>query len=277
MIDQTIQLMFQTMLSMPVSCARITGSSQIHNLVGDVYVYPFLNGSLIVADVEGIPFSGFYGFHIHQHGPCIVGEGYTGFHDVGGHFSTVENAPHPYHEGDLPPLMAFYGHAFMIVYSDRFRPEDVLGRAIIIHEWPDDFRTQPTGDSGQHIGCGTFYPCTGYLSAQPGMPGTRPAPRTPTVPGLIPGMAPGWPPGAGIPPVRTQPAESYPPPPAAPAVPTVEQPPAAPPAVPPVAPPVAQPGTGTPSLEPFTPFIPPEEQQTTPAAPPADQQETPLE
>jgi len=211
MIDETVQLMFQTMLSMPVACAHITGSSQIHNLEGDVYVYPFLEGSLLVVDVQGIPFSGFYGFHIHQHGPCIMGEGYTGFHDVGGHFSTVENAPHPYHEGDLPPLMAFYGHAFMVVYTDRFRPEDILGRAMILHEWPDDFRTQPTGDSGQHIGCGTFYPCGGYLSVRPGVPGTRPAvpgaptgePFTPfipqepqTAPTAPPAVAPAVPPAA---------------------------------------------------------------------------------
>jgi len=166
MINQSIQLMYQTMQRPPVACAHISGSSEIHSLIGDVYVYPFLEGSLLVADVEGIPFSGFYGFHIHQHGPCIAGEGYTGFHDVGGHYTTTENAPHPYHAGDLPVLMAYYGHAFMIVYTDRFKPDEILGRAMIIHEWPDDFRTQPTGDSGQPIGCGTFYPCLGYLGEQ---------------------------------------------------------------------------------------------------------------
>ena len=169
MLDQSIQKMYETMHQMPVACAHIEGSSEIHNLTGDIYVYPFLEGSLLVIDVEGIPFSGFYGFHIHQHGPCIVGNnGYTGFEDVGGHFTTVENAPHPYHAGDLPVLMAYYGHAYMVVYSDRFSPEEIIGRAIIIHEWPDDYRTQPTGDSGQHIGCGTFFPCYGYFFSKPG-------------------------------------------------------------------------------------------------------------
>ncbi|MDD2190217.1 MAG: superoxide dismutase family protein [Eubacteriales bacterium] len=159
MIDQTVQLMYQTMLNSPVACAHIIGNSEIHHLTGDVYVYPFLDGSLIVADVEGIPFSGFYGFHIHQHGPCTPGNGYVGFHDVGGHYSAVPEQPHPFHSGDLPVLMAYYGHAFMVVYSDRFKPEEIFGRAMIIHEWPDDYRSQPAGNSGQHIGCGTFYPC----------------------------------------------------------------------------------------------------------------------
>ena len=173
MIEQTITQMFETLSKPPVACAMMQGSSEIHNLTGAVYVYPFLEGSLVVADIEGIPFSGFYGFHIHQHGPCIMGEeGYTGFHDVGGHFSTNPDAPHPYHTGDLPVLMSFYGHAFTAVYTDRFTPEQILGRAMIIHEWPDDYRTQPTGNAGQHIGCGTFFPCCfceeGYFGGMDG-------------------------------------------------------------------------------------------------------------
>ncbi len=39
-------------------------------------------------------------------------------------------------------LWPINGHAFMIVYTDRFKPNEILGRAMIIHEWPDDFRTQ---------------------------------------------------------------------------------------------------------------------------------------
>jgi Cu/Zn superoxide dismutase len=204
MIDQSIELMYQTMQKPPLVCAHITGSSEIHNMVGDVYLYPFLDGSLLVVDVQGIPFSGFYAFHIHQHGPCIAGEGYTGFHEVGGHYSTTENTPHPYHAGDLPVLMADYGHAFMIVYTDRFKPSDVLGRAMIIHEWPDDYRSQPGGDSGQPIGCGTFYPCEGYLTAQPAPqqekePGTQPNTGMPTAPPLAPPSAtpPSMPTGPG--------------------------------------------------------------------------------
>ena len=203
MLDQSLQLMYETMRQYPVACAHIEGASGIPNMTGDIYVYPFLKGSLVAVDVQGIPFSGFYGFHVHQHGPCTVGTGgYTGFDDVGGHYTTVENAPHPYHAGDLPVLMADSGHAFMIVYTERFVPEEILGRAMIIHEWPDDFRTQPTGDSGRHIGCGTFYPCLGYFyertqgerrqetQPQPGG-GTQPQPGTGMPAGSQPGALPG--------------------------------------------------------------------------------------
>ena len=42
----------------------------------------------------------------------------------------------------------------MMVYTDRFYPEDVIGKTVIIHSEPDDFRTQPSGDSGEKIACG---------------------------------------------------------------------------------------------------------------------------
>lgn len=158
MIQETVQLMFEVMKEPPVACAHLTGSSELPNLTGDVFLYPFLEGTLVVADVTGIPFSGFYGFHVHQHGPCVMGEGYTGYHNVGLHYSPTEQ-PHPYHAGDLPVLMAYKGHAFMIVYTDRFVPGEVIGRAMIIHEWPDDYHSQPTGDAGMPIACGTFFPC----------------------------------------------------------------------------------------------------------------------
>jgi Cu-Zn family superoxide dismutase len=166
MLKQTMPLLFETLSQYPVVCARVRGSQLNPNLIGDVWVYPFLEGSVLVADSQGIPFSGFYGFHIHQRGPCIPGEGYTGFEGIGGHFSPTEQ-PHPYHAGDLPVLMAYYGHAFMIVYSDRFVPREITGRAIVVHQWPDDYRSQPTGDSGSQIACGTFFPCFEHNPTRP--------------------------------------------------------------------------------------------------------------
>jgi Cu-Zn family superoxide dismutase len=35
-------------------------------------------------------------------------------------------------------------------------PTSVVGRAIVLHEKPDDLRTQPSGNSGARIGCGVI-------------------------------------------------------------------------------------------------------------------------
>lgn len=61
--------------------------------------------------------------------------------------------------GDLPPLLANRGgYAMMIFYTDRFRPREILGRTLVIHDMPDDFRTQPSGNSGMKIACGLIFP-----------------------------------------------------------------------------------------------------------------------
>ncbi|NMB33378.1 MAG: superoxide dismutase family protein, partial [Clostridium sp.] len=44
----------------------------------------------------------------------------------------------------------------LVVYTSRFTPREVVGKTVIIHENPDDFRSQPSGDSGDRIACGVI-------------------------------------------------------------------------------------------------------------------------
>lgn len=61
---------------------------------------------------------------------------------------------HPEHGGDLPPILSDKGTAWMMVYTTRFFTEEVVGKTVVIHDMPDDFRTQPSGNSGEKIACG---------------------------------------------------------------------------------------------------------------------------
>ena len=42
----------------------------------------------------------------------------------------------------------------MSVVDDRFTLKEVIGKVMIIHAQPDDFHTQPSGNSGLMIACG---------------------------------------------------------------------------------------------------------------------------
>lgn len=51
-----------------------------------------------------------------------------------------------------------FGGTVVAVYTNRFYPEEVIGRTVIIHGGVDDFHTQPSGNSGEMIACGQIVP-----------------------------------------------------------------------------------------------------------------------
>lgn len=113
------------------------------------------DGTLVTADFSGLPDTetNFFAFHIYEGGDC----GGAAFADTGGHYNPG-NTAHPNHAGDLPPLLAHNGRASMAVLTGRFRVADVMGRTVVIHQDPDDFHTQPAGNSGKKIACGVICP-----------------------------------------------------------------------------------------------------------------------
>ena len=75
------------------------------------------------------------------------------FANVKAHYNPG-NCPHPFHAGDLPPLIENNGYSYMSVFLNKFNVKDIIGKVIIIHDMPDDFITQPSGNSGIKIACG---------------------------------------------------------------------------------------------------------------------------
>jgi superoxide dismutase, Cu-Zn family len=118
----------------------------------------------IVLEVQGLP-PGTKGVHIHEVGAC---EGPT-FTSAGGHFNPLgkqhglQNPQGP-HAGDLANIVIGPDGKGRLETSASLvtlgaGPNSILdanGSALIIHAAPDDFRTDPTGNSGARIACGVI-------------------------------------------------------------------------------------------------------------------------
>ncbi len=151
---------FDTVLRMkPSASAAMRGSEDYPDVHGSVYLYPFWTGTLILVEAAGLPFTDapcsgrIFGFHIHEGESCEPGTGAVSFPATGGHYNP-EGCPHPEHSGDLPPLFGSNGYALMMVFTDRFKPEDTIGKTVVIHTMADDFTSQPAGNSGKKMACG---------------------------------------------------------------------------------------------------------------------------
>ncbi len=139
----------------PSAAAVLRGSALYPDLRGRVRFFQTDAGVIVWADISGLPqqdaCGAVFGFHIHEGMGC----GGDDFSETKGHFNP-SNCAHPYHAGDLPPLFSNHGSAWMMVLTNRFRLTEILGRTVVIHAKPDDFMTQPAGNSGMKIACGVI-------------------------------------------------------------------------------------------------------------------------
>lgn len=159
MTDITPGMIFADILrnDSPEAAAWIRGNAQYPELSGIVKFFstPY-EGVLVEAEIFGLPHivtefsSRFYAMHIHETGDCTLP-----FDKTGGHYNPANEA-HPYHAGDLIPLMENQGYAWLSFYDRRFAISEIVGRSVIIHKMADDFMTQPSGNAGEKIGCGVI-------------------------------------------------------------------------------------------------------------------------
>ncbi|HJA59461.1 MAG TPA: superoxide dismutase family protein [Firmicutes bacterium] len=153
----------------PQAWADLRGDALHPDIYGIVLFHQTPDGVIIATDVSGLPHgqgtcSGrFFAFHIHEGSACR-GSATDPFSAAGGHFNPA-GCSHPYHAGDLPPLLGCGGDAMTVFLTDRFRLDEVIGRTVVIHENADDFTTQPAGNAGARIACGVIERFT--ISQQP--------------------------------------------------------------------------------------------------------------
>ena len=144
----------------PNAIARIYGSPNYPELDGIIKFYGTDVGTIVISKVSGLPQNDdichqpIFAFHIHEGSSCS-GNNSDFFANALTHYNP-DSCPHPYHAGDMPPLFSANGLAFSAFLTDRFSVDEIIGKTVIIHDSPDDFTTQPSGNSGTKIACGVI-------------------------------------------------------------------------------------------------------------------------
>ena len=134
----------------PTKGSKAFGEATFEEAGGKVRVIVFAQG--LKPDQE-------HGFHIHEAGDCSSGDGMS----TKGHFNPY-GKPHGHyqsgerHAGDLPAFKAGKdGRAKIDIELDTITvapgPASIVGRGLIVHADPDDYKTQPTGNAGARIAC----------------------------------------------------------------------------------------------------------------------------
>jgi len=139
--------------SNPYAIAYLKGGKNNSEIKGTVEFFPWATGSIIKLEILGLPKdtpNNFFGFHLHENGVCDITKN---FESSGAHYNKNMNA-HPNHVGDLPMIYSNNGYAFMLYYTNRFTPDEIIGKSVIIHKMVDDLKTEPSGNSGERIACG---------------------------------------------------------------------------------------------------------------------------
>jgi superoxide dismutase, Cu-Zn family len=108
---------------------------------------------------------GTYAAHVHAVGRCDP----PGFDSAGPHWNPTNrehgsNNPRGMHKGDLPNLIVGANGEGSFEYSipqarlagGPMAMLDADGAAVVIHANPDDYRTDPSGNSGARIACGVY-------------------------------------------------------------------------------------------------------------------------
>jgi len=150
--------------------AEIVGGPLASQLHGMVTFRDLPAGTEVCVQVSGLPDYrpaqgdqspiGPFGFHIHENGVCEVGDPASPFEAADGHWNPT-NQPHGNHAGDFPVLFSNSGYSKMCFFTNKFYVRNIIGRSVIIHQNPDDYRTQPSGNSGKMLACGVIKPCAG--------------------------------------------------------------------------------------------------------------------
>jgi Cu-Zn family superoxide dismutase len=142
----------------PIALVNSAGQS-----IGTVEAWETPGGVSFRLRASGLP-HGVHGIHVHQVGRCEA----PNFESAGGHWNPDGrkhgfNDPAGPHRGDLPNITVpatgvlaetiSMSGASLSAVSGGNQMLDADGAALVIHAQPDDYMTDPSGNSGARIAC----------------------------------------------------------------------------------------------------------------------------
>tara|TARA_R110002020_G_scaffold25060_5_gene81596 strand:- start:9967 stop:10488 length:522 start_codon:yes stop_codon:yes gene_type:complete len=147
---------------------RVSGSLEGEGITGEIRMLETASGAVLVEVMaQGVP-EGAHGIHVHEVGKCDAADS---FKSAGGHVAAdlehgikSQNGPHP---GDLPNVHAgddgvihaeFFLRGFSLGTEGNARIMDEDGTSVVLHSGPDDYTSQPSGNSGDRIACAVLEP-----------------------------------------------------------------------------------------------------------------------
>lgn len=137
--------------------------TQGNTVTGSLALAESPQGVRITGAIQGLKPDTEHGFHIHEKGDCSAPDASS----AGGHFNPTQQphgnpASEAHHAGDMINIRA---DSEGVAQVDTTAPgatmhagqgTDVLGKAVVVHQKPDDYKSQPSGDSGDRIACGVI-------------------------------------------------------------------------------------------------------------------------
>jgi Cu-Zn family superoxide dismutase len=146
-----------------VAVLQPTGAEKVSGVVTFTEV---ADGVRVDARITGLT-PGKHGFHVHQFGDCSSADGSAAAASAAGDHFNPTNNPHgapdatKRHEGDMGNIEAdasgvaklnYVDHNLSLVEGEK----SIIGRSVIVHEKPDDLKSQPSGDAGARVACGVI-------------------------------------------------------------------------------------------------------------------------
>ncbi|MEO7338592.1 MAG: superoxide dismutase family protein [Caldimonas sp.] len=145
----------------PPYVVAVLKPTQGNSAAGTIYLIQDGSKVQMRGQVSGLKPNQEHGFHVHEKGDCASADGMS----AAGHLNP-NGKPHgpqaaEHHAGDLPALRADAAGTAKVRVDVPGTvlgsgAADFAGKALIVHAGPDDYATQPTGNSGARLACGVI-------------------------------------------------------------------------------------------------------------------------